>query len=34
MESKDILVEKDGHVAVITLNRPEHLNALTLSFQV
>lgn len=33
MESKDILVEKDGHVAVITLNRPEHLNALTLSMQ-
>ncbi len=32
-EHKDILVEKDGHVAVITLNRPEHLNALTLSMQ-
>jgi len=33
MESKDILVEKDGYVAIVTLNRPDHLNALTLSMQ-
>jgi len=33
MDSKDILVEKDGYVAILTLNRPDHLNALTLSMQ-
>lgn len=33
MENKDILVEKDGYVAIITLNRPDHLNALTLGMQ-
>ncbi len=33
MDRKDILVEKDGNVAVITLNRPDHLNALTLGMQ-
>lgn len=33
MDQKDILVEKDGYIAVITLNRPDHLNALTLSMQ-
>ncbi|MDY6795775.1 MAG: enoyl-CoA hydratase-related protein [Actinomycetota bacterium] len=33
MDNKDILVEKDGYVAIITLNRPDKLNALTLSMQ-
>jgi enoyl-CoA hydratase/carnithine racemase len=33
MDYKDILVEKDGYVATLTLNRPEHLNALTISMQ-
>ena len=28
MELKNILVEKDGHVAIVTLNRPKALNAL------
>ena len=33
MENKDILVEKDGYVTIITLNRPDHLNALTVGMQ-
>ena len=28
LELKNILVEKDGHVAIVTLNRPKALNAL------
>lgn len=31
MEADELLVEQKGHVAVITLNRPESLNALTMS---
>jgi 2-(1,2-epoxy-1,2-dihydrophenyl)acetyl-CoA isomerase len=27
METKDLLLEKDGHVAVLTLNRPDRMNA-------
>lgn len=33
MNNQNILVEKDGYVAIITLNRPDHLNALTLGMQ-
>ena len=29
MEYKDLLYEKDGHVATVTFNRPERLNALS-----
>ena len=29
MEGKDLLLEKDGHIAVLTLNRPEKMNALS-----
>ena len=29
MESKDLLLEKDGHIVVLTLNRPEKMNALS-----
>lgn len=29
MEHKDLLYEKDGHVATVTFNRPERLNALS-----
>ena len=28
MEYKDLILEKDGHIAVITLNRPEKMNAI------
>jgi len=30
LEYKDLLYEKDGHVATVTFNRPERLNALSL----
>ena len=29
MEGKDLLLEKDGHIAILTLNRPEKMNALS-----
>jgi enoyl-CoA hydratase/carnithine racemase len=29
VEYKDILVEKDGHIATITLNQPEKMNAIS-----
>ena len=31
MDSHELIVEQKGHVAIITLNRPESLNALTMS---
>jgi len=34
METKEILVEKDGPVAVLTLNRPEKMNAISLDMRV
>jgi len=34
METKDILVEKDGFVAVLTLNRPEKMNAISADMRV
>jgi enoyl-CoA hydratase/carnithine racemase len=27
--SQEVLVERDGHVATLTLNRPERLNAIS-----
>lgn len=29
MEGKDLILEKDGHVAILTLNRPEKMNAIS-----
>ena len=29
MEFQDLIYQKEGHVATITLNRPERLNAFT-----
>ena len=29
MSDADVLFERDGHVGLITLNRPERLNAIT-----
>ena len=34
METKDILLEKDGPVAVLTLNRPEKMNAISADMRV
>lgn len=29
MEGKDLILEKDGHMAVLTLNRPDKMNAIS-----
>ncbi len=29
METKELILEKEGHIAVLTLNRPEKMNAIT-----
>jgi len=31
VEYKDIIYTKEGHIATITLNRPERMNAFTLT---
>ncbi len=33
MEYEDLLLEKDGEIAVITLNAPEKMNALTVNMR-
>jgi enoyl-CoA hydratase/carnithine racemase len=34
METKDLIVEKDGPIAVLTLNRPEKMNAISAEMRV
>ena len=34
MEPKELILEKEGHVAVLTLNRPEKMNAISLNMRV